>query len=87
MPNIKSAKKRVKVISAKTLQNQIIKSGLKTCIKNFEATVLSGDKAAAEAAFRFAVKKLDQAAAKNLLHDNAASRKKSQMALKLNSMN
>ena len=63
MPNIKSAKKRVKVISAKTLQNQIIKSGLKTCIKNFEATVLSGDKAAAEAAFRFAVKKLDQAAA------------------------
>lgn len=87
MPNIKSAKKRVKVISSKTLRNQILKSGLKTCIKNFDKTVESGDKAAAEAAFRFAVKKLDQAAAKNILHDNAASRKKSQMAIKLNSMN
>ena len=87
MPNIKSAKKRVKVITTKTLQNQILKSGLKTCIKNFDKAVESGDKAAAETAFRFAVKKLDQAAAKNILHDNAASRKKSQMAIKLNSMN
>ncbi len=87
MPNIKSAKKRVKVISTKTLRNQILKSGLKTCIKNFDKAVESGDKTAAEAAFRFAVKKLDQAAAKNILHDNAASRKKSQMAIKLNSMN
>ncbi len=86
MPNIKSAKKRVKVINAKTLQNQILKSGLKTCIKNFDKAVESGDKAAAETAFRYAVKKLDQAAAKNILHDNAASRKKSQMALKLNSI-
>ena len=86
MPNIKSAKKRVKVISAKTLQNQILKSGLKTCIKNFDKAVESGDKAAAETAFRYAVKKLDQAAAKNILHDNAASRKKSQMAIKLNSV-
>ena len=86
MPNIKSAKKRVKVIATKTLQNQIVKSGLKTCIKNFDKAVESGDKAAAETAFRYAVKKLDQAAAKNLCHDNAASRKKSQMAIKLNSM-
>ena len=86
MPNIKSAKKRVKVISTKTLQNQILKSGLKTCIKNFDKAVESGDKAAAEIAFRYAVKKLDQAAAKNILHDNAASRKKSQMAIKLNSV-
>ena len=86
MPNIKSAKKRVKVIATKTLQNQILKSGLKTCIKNYDKAVESGDKAAAEAAFRYAVKKLDQAAAKNILHDNAASRKKSQMAIKLNSM-
>ncbi len=87
MPNIKSAKKRVKVISAKTLQNQMLKSGLKTVIKNFDKAVESGDKAAAELAFRTAVKKLDQAAAKNICHDNAASRKKSQMAIKLNSMN
>ena len=86
MPNIKSAKKRVKVIATKTLQNKALKSGLKTCIKNFDKAVEGGDKAAAEAAFKYAVKKLDQAAAKNILHVNAAARKKSQMAHKLNAM-
>ena len=39
LPNIKSAKKRVKVIATKTLKNQMIKSNLKTCIKNFDALV------------------------------------------------
>ena len=86
MPNIKSAKKRVKVISTKTLQNQMVKSGLKTYIKKFETAVASGDKAASEAAFRLAVKKLDQATAKNIFHPNAAARKKSQMAMKLNAL-
>ena len=86
MPNIKSAKKRVKVIATKTLQNKALKSGLKTCIKNFEKAVESADKTAAEAAFKYAVKRIDQAASKNILHVNAAARKKSQMALKLNAM-
>ena len=48
MPNIKSAKKRVKVISNKTLRNQMIKSNLKTCIKNFDAFAAKADKAKAE---------------------------------------
>ena len=46
MPNIKSAKKRVKVIKKKTLQNQIIKSQLKTAIKKFEASLKQGQAAA-----------------------------------------
>ncbi len=86
MPNIKSAKKRVKVIATKTLQNQMIKSALKTYIKKFEAIAENGNKAEADAAFRIAVKKIDQAVAKGIMKKNTASRKKSQLALKLNAI-
>ena len=37
MPNIKSAKKRVKVIDKKTMRNKMIKSALKTQLKKFNA--------------------------------------------------
>lgn len=84
MPNIKSAKKRVKVIKVKSLQNQMAKSALKTTLKKFDAAVASGDKAAAQTAYTAAVKAVDQAAAKHLLHKNNASHKKSAMTLKLN---
>ena len=80
MPNIKSAAKRVKVAEKKTLQNQMIKSAIKTYIKKFEAAVSAGNKDAASDNFKIAVKKLDQAACKNVIHKNAAARKKSQLA-------
>ncbi|MBQ1935764.1 MAG: 30S ribosomal protein S20 [Clostridia bacterium] len=86
MPNIKSAKKRVKVIATKTLQNKMFKSQLRTIIKKFNAAVESGDKAAAAEAYKLAVKKVDQAAAKGILHKNNAAHKKSQFTLKLNAM-
>ncbi|MBE6600212.1 MAG: 30S ribosomal protein S20 [Ruminococcaceae bacterium] len=86
MPNIKSAKKRVIVTKTKTLQNKIFRTQLKTDIKKFEAAVASGDKAAAEAAYVAAVKKVDQAAARGIIHKNAAARKKSRFTKKLNAM-
>ena len=86
MPNIKSAKKRVKVIKVKTLRNQMIKSQLKTYIKKFELLAQQGNQAEAAGAYKIAVKKLDQAAAKGILHKNTASRKKSQLSIKLNSL-
>ena len=86
MPNIKSAKKRVKVIETKTLRNKMIKSALKTYIKKFDVTAANGDKAAADAAFKLAVKKIDQAVSKGVIKKNTASRKKSQLAQKLNSV-
>ena len=64
MPNIKSAKKRVLVISKKTLRNQMIKSAIHTALKKADAAILAGDKEAATAAVTYAVKKMDQAAAK-----------------------
>ncbi len=87
LPNIKSAKKRVKVTAAKSLQNQMFKTNLKTSIKKFEAAVAAGDKAAAAEAYTVAVSKLDKAVAKGAMHINAAARKKSQFTLKLNAMN
>lgn len=83
MPNIKSAKKRVKVIKKKTLQNQMIKSRLKTAVKRFEAALSEG-KAAASDAYRNVVKLTDQAVAKGVLPKNTASRRKSQYAAKMN---
>ena len=86
MPNIKSAKKRVKVIAVKTLQNKVFKTQLKTTIKKFYAAVESGNKEEAKLAYTAAVKKVDQAVAKNILHKNNAAHKKSQFTLLLNKM-
>ena len=86
MPNIKSAKKSVKVISVKTLQNKMFKSQLKTTIKKFTSAVEAGNKAEAEVAYKAAVKKVDQAVAHGLLHKNNAAHKKSQFTLMLNKM-
>ena len=86
MPNIKSAKKRVKVIEAKTLQNQIFKTQLRTIVKKYNAALEAGDKAAATEAYKAAVKKLDMAVSRNIMHKNAAARKKSQFTKKLNAM-
>ena len=86
MPNIKSAIKRVSVIEKKTLQNNMVKSAYKTAIKTFEAAVEAGDKAKAEETYRVAVKKVDQACTKGVIKANTASRKKSSLSKKLNTV-
>ena len=86
MPNIKSAIKRTRIIDKKTAENNMIKSAYKTAIKKFEADVEAGDKAKAEESFKAAVKKVDQACTKGVIKANTASRKKSNLAKKLNSL-
>ena len=86
MPNIKSAKKRVLVIKTKTMQNKIFKTQLKTDIKKYQAAVAEGNAEAAQATYKAAVKKIDQAAARGIIHKNAAARKKSQFTKALNNM-
>ncbi|MBQ8180923.1 MAG: 30S ribosomal protein S20 [Ruminococcus sp.] len=83
MPNIKSAKKRVKVNKTKAAANKARKSNLKTMLKKADIAVSTGAADKAEA-IRVAIKKVDQACAKGLMHKNAAARKKSQLAKKLN---
>ena len=86
MPNIKSAKKRVIVTKTKTLQNKMFRTQLKTDIKKYQTAVAAGDTALAQELYRTAVKKIDQAAARNIIHKNAAARKKSQFTKALNNM-
>ena len=80
MPNIKSAKKRVKVIETKTLRNKAIKSDLKTALKKAEAA--TGEEKVA--AVKAAIKKVDMACSKGIMHKNKAARKKSQLAKSVN---
>lgn len=76
MPNIKSAKKRVKVIETKTLRNKAIKSDLKTALKKADAA--KGEEKVV--AVKAAIKKVDMACSKGIMHKNKAARKKSQLA-------
>ena len=83
MPNIKSAKKRVLVNATKQARNKSNNSALKTAIKKANAAIEANadDKAAA---VNYAVKKIDQACAKGLIHKNNAARKKSALVTRLN---
>ena len=83
MPNIKSAKKRVKVNKTKAEANKARKSNLTTMIKKAELAA-ANNAADKEEAVKTAIKRVDQACAKNLLHKNTAARKKSHLAKLLN---
>lgn len=87
MANIKSAKKRISVIAKKTANNKVRRTVMKTVEKKFLAAVESGDKALAAEQFKLAEKHIRKAASKNIIHDNAASRKVSRLSAKLNAMN
>ena len=84
MPNIKSAKKRVLIAKVNNERNKADKSALKTTLKKFEAAVTEGNREQADSAYKAAVKTIDQAAAKGILHKNTAARKKSSIARKMN---
>ena len=86
MPNIKSAKKRVLISKAENERNKAAKSALKTVVKKFDAAVTAGDKEQADGAFKAAVKSVDKAVKKGILHKNTAARKKSSMAVKMNKL-
>lgn len=86
MANIKSAKKRIKVIETKTLRNRMIKSALKTAIKKFEVAIAGGNAEEAKTTFVGAVKALDMAASKGVVHKNKAARSKSRLSAKLKSL-
>lgn len=82
MPNIKSAKKRVKVIATKTANNKSFKSALRTIVKNAYIAIENNSDNKAEAV-RLAIKKLDQAAAKGIMHKNTVARNKSTLVRKM----
>ncbi|BFH61392.1 MULTISPECIES: 30S ribosomal protein S20 [Paenibacillus] len=87
MPNIKSAVKRVKTNDKRRALNASQKSALRTAIKAADTALVNTEVEAAKAAVQAASRKLDKAVSKGLVHKNAASRKKSRLAKKLNALN
>jgi small subunit ribosomal protein S20 len=84
MPHTSSAKKHLRKSEKQRLRNRAVKKAVKTQIKRFEAAVAGTDVEVMRKEYDQAAKKLDKAAAKRVVHPNLASRKKSQMARKLN---
>lgn len=79
MPNIKSAKKRVRVSRTRNERNKAYKSSLRTLIKN----ALGAQESEKVSAVRAAVQKIDQAVSKGIMHKNTAARKKSALVRKV----
>ena len=86
MANIKSASKRVLLTQKATAKNKAAKSLIKTNIKKFNAAATAGDRETAEGAYKTALKTVDRAATKGLIHKNKAARRKSSLTKKLNSI-
>ena len=86
MPNIKSAKKRVLVSKVNNERNKADKSVLKSTLKKFDAAVAAGNQEQADSAYKAAVKTIDKAVNKGILHKNNAARKKSSITLKMNEL-
>ncbi len=83
LANHKSALKRVGITAKKNLRNRMVSSQVKTAVKSFDAIVAKGEKDEVEKAFVQTVSTVDKAAAKGVIHKNAANRKKAQLARKL----
>ncbi len=84
MANIKSAKKRIKVIEKKTLRNKMIKTRTKTAIKKVNLALANSNVEEAKANLTNAIKAIDKACSKGVFHKNTASRKKSRLVKAVN---
>ena len=82
MPNIKSAKKRVKGSEKKNLRNRMIKSAVRTSVKKLEAAI-AADPQTANAQLVVTTSAIDKAASKGVMQKNAANRKKARLAKQL----
>ena len=85
MPNNRNAEKAVRQTEKRRLRNRANRTALKTVVRKAEESVTSTtakEPAEVEKTFRAAIKKIDQAAAKHLIHKNKAARLKSQLAKK-----
>ena len=86
MANVANAKKKIKQINKVTLAHQQLKSTVKNAIKNTDKAVMAGDKEAAEKYLKDAIRALDNAKSKGLVHKNKVDREKSRLTKKVNKM-
>lgn len=81
-----SAKKRVRQTAKQRARNRARKADVRSQVKAFASALSTGDAGKADQAYRSASKTLSQVAAKGTIHRNAAARKRSRMARKLNAI-
>ncbi|WP_432358509.1 30S ribosomal protein S20 [Sporosarcina sp. UB5] len=81
MPNIKGAIKRVKQSAAANEQNSMYKAAMRTAIRKADTALVNKEENASEL-LKDAVKKLDTAARKGLIHRNTAARQKARLTKK-----
>lgn len=86
MPNITSAKKRVRSNAKKQTVNTLVKSSLKTAIKKFENSVKEGNIEEASTRLNIAIQRIDKAQSSGLVHKNKAARLKSRLTKMKNDM-
>lgn len=86
MPNIQSAKKRMRQNEKRRVHNKSIKSAVKTHVKNFISLIEKGNEEEAKKALPSVTSVLDKAWQKGIYHKNYIARKKSSLHKKLNSM-
>lgn len=87
MANIKSAIKRISTNEKNNVRNTSAKSDMRTAVKKVELAVANNNAAEAKEALTVAVRKLDKAVTKGIMHKNAAARHKSRLAQKVNALN
>ena len=80
MPNSKSAEKRLRQDKVRRARNRSVKTAMRTQLKKVMAAIDAGEIETAETEFKVAARHLDRAGAKNVIHRNAASRKKSRLS-------
>ena len=83
MPNNVNAEKAMRQSEKARLRNRAGRTMLRTVIRKVIEAVAAGDATVTQQAFRFACRRIDQAAAKHLIHANKAARLKSRLTAKL----
>ncbi|GGF07489.1 MULTISPECIES: 30S ribosomal protein S20 [Halobacillus] len=86
MPNIKSAKKRVRVNHDARALNAAFKSDMRSAVKRVEKLAASKEADQAKEALATAVKKIDKAVQRGALHKNNGNRTKSRLSKKVNAL-
>lgn len=79
MPSSKSAEKRLRQSEKRRLKNRIYRRGARTYVAKARKVIESGDTPSAEEAVKVAIRALDVAASKGIIHKNNAARRKSRL--------
>ena len=84
MPNTESAKRAMRKAETRRVRNRSQRSALRTLVKKVRVAAAGSDAEASKQALDVVIKRLDQAAAKHLIHKNKASRNKSRLTKLIN---